>query len=148
MQLDNFYIPSIAPITEGTYRPFWSVIIPTYNCANYLEETLKSVLQQDPGQEQMQIEVVDDCSTKDDPEKVVKEIGKGRVSFFRQPKNVGAQRNFNTCIQRAKGHWVHILHGDDAVFPGFYERFQAAIEKEPIIGAAFCRTIYMDEMSQ
>jgi glycosyltransferase involved in cell wall biosynthesis len=38
-------------------------MIPTYNPrANYLEETLNKVLQQDPGPEQMQIEVVYDCS--------------------------------------------------------------------------------------
>jgi len=44
-------------------RPFWSVMIPTYNPrADYLEETLHSVLQQNPGPKQMQIEVVDDCS--------------------------------------------------------------------------------------
>jgi glycosyltransferase involved in cell wall biosynthesis len=38
-------------------------MIPTYNPrAEYLEETMKSVLQQDPGSEQMPIEVADDCS--------------------------------------------------------------------------------------
>jgi glycosyltransferase involved in cell wall biosynthesis len=137
--------PAIAPVPEGLYRPFWSVMIPTYNCADYLRQTLKSVLEQDPGPVRMQIEVVDNCSIKDDPEAVVKEIGKGRVSFFRQPKNVGAQANFNTCIQRARGHWVHILHSDDAVMPGFYRAFEAAFEKEPAIGAAFCRHIFIDE---
>ena len=41
-------------------------MIPTYNPrADYLEETLRSVLQQDPGPEQMQIEVVDDRSMDD-----------------------------------------------------------------------------------
>ncbi|NDJ21212.1 glycosyltransferase [Nostoc sp. B(2019)] len=120
-------------------------MIPTYNCANYLVETLKSVLAQDPGLEQMQIEVVDDCSIKDDPEAVVRELGQGRVSFFRQAQNVGLTTNFNTCIQRAKGEWVHILHGDDAVLPGFYSQMQQSIESEPNIGAAFCRCIFIDE---
>ena len=57
----------ILPVPEGTPRPVWSVMIPTYNCAKYLRETLVSVLAQDPGPEQMQIEVVDDYSTKDEP---------------------------------------------------------------------------------
>lgn len=138
--------PAIAPVPEGIYRPFWSVMIPTYNCAHhYLVQTLKSVLEQAPGFERMQIEVLDNCSTEGDPEAVIKEIGKGRVAFFRQPKNVGALANFNSCIQRAKGHWVHILHSDDAVMPGFYRAFEAAIKKEPGIGAAFCRHIFIDE---
>lgn len=140
--------PEIPPVPEGTSRPFWSVMIPTYNCADYLRDTLKSVLEQDPGSDQMQIEVVDDYSTKDDPETVVKEVGKGRVTFYRQPQNLGAIPNFNTCIQRAKGYWLHILHGDDLVVPGFYRRLRAGIETEPSLGAAFCRHIYIDEKGQ
>ncbi len=137
--------PVIDPVPEGVHRPFWSVMIPTYNCADLLRRTLKSVLDQDPGPDQMQIEVIDDRSTKDDPEAVVEEMGKGRVSFFRQPQNVGAQTNFTTCIQRSQGHWVHILHGDDMVMPGYYRRLREASEKEPSIGAAFCRYIFIDE---
>lgn len=127
--------------------PIWSVMIPTYNCANYLRESLASVLIQDPGPEIMQIEVVDDCSTKDDPEAVVKELGKGRVKFYRQPKNVGHVRNFNTCIDRAEGKLIHILHGDDSLQYGFYEKMQIPFEDKPQIGAAFCRTVFIDEDS-
>lgn len=114
--------PKIAAVPEGVKRPTWSVMIPTYNCAKYLTKTLESVLEQDPGPEDMQIEVVDDCSTLDDPEKVVREVGKGRVAFHRNPKNSGyCTLNFNICIQRSVGHLVHILHGDDYVLPGFYK---------------------------
>ncbi len=141
-------VPKIAPVPEGIDRPFWSVMIPNYNCADYLAETLKSVLQQDPGPEEMHIEVVDDCSTKDDPETVVREIGKGRVAFFRQPQNRGPSANFNTCIQRSRGQWVHILHSDDTVIPGFYSHLQAGVQQEPTIGAAFCRHIYTDGEGQ
>lgn len=148
MTLDRVFVPAINQVPEEVNRPFWSVMIPTYNCANFLVETLKSVLAQDPGSDIMQIEVVDDFSTKDDPEAVVRELGKGRVSFFRQPKNGGPIPNFNTCIQRAKGHWLHILHGDDMVLPGFYSTLQKSLEKEPTVGAAFCRHIFVDENGQ
>ncbi len=141
------YRTPITPLADGNSRPLWSVMIPTYNCANYLRETLTSVLAQDPGPEIMQIEVIDDHSTKDDPEAVVKELGQGRVSFYRQPENVRHVKNFNTCIQRARGKLIHILHGDDSVQYGFYKKMQAAFDMHPELGAAFCRHIYIDEQS-
>lgn len=143
----TLYRDTIPPVPNGTARPLWSVMIPTYNCAHFLGETLESVLLQAPGPEQMQIEVVDDGSTQDDPEAVVAEIGQGRVGFYRQPVNVGHTRNFNTCLKRARGQLVHLLHGDDGVRPGFYEVMQRPFAANPELGAAFCRDIRMDEES-
>jgi glycosyltransferase involved in cell wall biosynthesis len=137
--------PSVAPITDGAPRPFWSVMIPTHDCADYLRRTLASVLEQAPGPAEMQIEVVDDCSTRDDTERVVRVVGKGRVGFHRQPRNVGAVPNFNTCIARARGEWLHILHSDDLVRPGFYAALRAGIAQQPEVGAAFCRCSVIDE---
>ena len=137
--------PAIDPVPQGVNRPFWSVMIPTYNRAKYLERTLRSVLEQSPGPDEMQIEVIDNCSTENDPEAVVRKMGQNSISFYRQPKHVGMSANWNTCINRARGHWVHILHDDDMVLPGFYNRLREASEKEPAIGSAFCRFIYMDE---
>jgi glycosyltransferase involved in cell wall biosynthesis len=135
----------LAPIADGFPRPLWSVMIPTHNCAGYLRQTLASVLSQDPGPDIMQIEVVDDASTMDDPEAVVREIGRGRVPFYRQAGNVGHTANFQTCLERSRGRIVHLLHGDDAVRPGFYEKMGTAFERVPGLGAAFCRQIYLDE---
>jgi len=140
--------PLIEPVTQEHQRPFWSVMIPAYNGTKYLEQTLKSVLVQDPGPDEMQIEVVDDCSTKDDPEELVQDIGKGRISFFRNPQNVGLLSNWDTCIRRAHGHWVHILHQDDLVLSGFYEQLRAGIQKESSVGAAFCRHSYINEKNE
>lgn len=138
---------TILPVPTGISRPLWSVMIPTYNCANYLRETLTSVLAQDPGTDLMQIEVVDDCSTQDDPEAIVRELAGDRVSFYRQPQNVGYIKNFDTCLQRSRGELVHLLHGDDVVMPGFYRKLQAGFEARPEIGAAFSRHIFIDEQN-
>ena len=109
----NSPYPVIAPVPREVSRPFWSIMIPVYNCAHYLRATLASVLSQIPREEPVQIEVIDDHSTQDDPACVVEECGRGRVTYFRHPVNVGPQANFTTCIERARGEWVHILHGDD-----------------------------------
>jgi glycosyltransferase involved in cell wall biosynthesis len=139
------YRSKIPPVPERTVRPFWSVMIPTYHCARFLRQTLESVIAQDPGPEMMQIEVVDDRSIIDDPAAVVAEVAPGRVAFYRQSRNVGHTKNFETCLRRARGKVVHLLHGDDYVLDGFYHKLQQAFEIQPEIGAAFCRQIFMDD---
>ena len=141
--------PGFAPVPAGIARPFWSVMVPIYNGPpHYLRETLQSVLRQDPGPGEMQIEVIDNCSTAFDPEPVVREVGRGRIAFHRQRENIGIGGNFNACIERARGQWVHMLHADDTVRPGFYERLRTGIETYPGVGAALTRTIFMDEDGQ
>jgi glycosyltransferase involved in cell wall biosynthesis len=140
------YIPTIAPVSDRVERPFWSVMIPTFNAnKKYLVEALESVLVQDPGPTHMQIEVVDDGTTAFDLEAVVKEVGKGRVAFYRQPQNLGLAANWNTCIQRAQGLWIHLLHQDDKVRTGFYEHLRGPCEQDQRIAAAFCRSAGIGE---
>lgn len=141
-------VSSIPTIAENVERPRWSVMIPAYNCADYLRLTLESVLQQDPGPEHMHIEVVDDCSTRDDPATVVRQVAGNRVQFYRQPQNVGAIANFNTCLQRSVGRLVHILHGDDLVVDGFYRQLEAPLLQNDDLGAACCRQTFIDEQGR
>jgi hypothetical protein len=143
--LQSEYRPVIPRVSDDIKRPLWSVMIPTYNCASYLRDALRSVLSQDPGPDVMQIEVVDDASTQDNPESVATELGRGRVDFFRQRRNLGHVGNFNSCLARARGRLVHLLHGDDYVRRGFYSALSHAFETEARVGAAFCRGIYMDD---
>jgi glycosyltransferase involved in cell wall biosynthesis len=140
-------VPKIAPITQSGSRPFWSVMIPTYNCAEYLGQTLQSVLAQDFGPDLMQIEVIDDCSNKDDPEAVVKAVGRERVKFHRKPTNAGPIANFNTCIERSRGRYVHILHGDDTVEVGYYECIGNLIKRFPDAGFYATRCFSVDSES-
>ena len=136
--------PIVSPAADPPDRPFWSVMIPVYNCSDYLRLALRSVLAQISTEDRIQIEVIDDCSTIGDAPAVIAEFDDPRVSYFRHPQNVGPQANFTTCVQRSKGHWVHILHGDDMVAPGFYETFEAVARNHPDIGAAFCRVLNVD----
>jgi cellulose synthase/poly-beta-1,6-N-acetylglucosamine synthase-like glycosyltransferase len=144
MNLDS-YRAIIQPVSVGEMRPLWSVMIPTYHCAHYLRETLAGILAQDPGPERMQIEVIDDHSTQDDPASVANELGQGRITFYQQPQNVGYINNFETCLHRSRGHLIHLLHGDDCVRYNFYQKMQQIFERHPDIGAAFCRHIIIDD---
>ena len=142
LKLDDF--PSISPVRDHIARPLWSVMIPTYNCARYLQQTLESVLAQDPGPDQMQIEVIDNCSTLDDPEAVVKEYGRGRVKFNRNATNIGISANWNLCLERSNGRLIHILHGDDWVTDKFYRRVNDVfLDSE--VSVCITRAFYADE---
>jgi len=140
--------PSILPVVANEAgRPLWSVMIPAYNCIAFLSETLQSVLMQDQGTEQMQIEVVDDCSTDGDVGALVEAIGKGRIRYFKQELNRGSLRNFETCINRSRGRWVHLLHGDDRVEAGFYQEIESLFSANQEAGAAFTNFAFIDGKS-
>jgi hypothetical protein len=51
--------------------------------------------------------------------------------------------SWNRCIERARGHWVHILHQDDIVLPGFYDVLRKGAEQSHA-GAIFCRHAIAD----
>jgi glycosyltransferase involved in cell wall biosynthesis len=140
--------PIIQPLPLGVERPLWSVMIPVYNCGTFLKETLLSVLVQKIPEQHMQIEVVDDASTDIDVQQLVQEVGKGRISYYRQAQNVGSLRNFETCLNRAKGHLVHLLHGDDYVGQGYYTQIGQLLNQYPEAGAAFCRYRCVNEKGE
>jgi len=138
--------PTITPLPcDRRDAPLWSIMIPVYNCSRFLPEVLKSVLIQDMGVNYMQIEVIDDASTDADVEGLVKKIGKGRILYYRQERNVGSLRNFETCINRAHGKLVHVLHGDDRLLNGFYRDLTKLFNDYPEAGAAFCNYNFIDE---
>jgi glycosyltransferase involved in cell wall biosynthesis len=120
-------------------------MIPVYNSTEYLEKTLESVLCQDPGPDHMQIEVVDGHSTRNEPSALVRRVAGDRVAVFRHPEPLPMYANWNSCIERARGEWVHILHSDDLVLPGFYSRLRESLAPRPELGAAFVRWSIIDE---
>jgi len=142
--------PAIAALEPGIVRPLISVMIPTYRPSALLLETLQSVLAQDPGPQAMQIEVVDDASPGAEFElaALIERINAvapvGRVNVHRAAANAGLAGNWNRCIERARGEFVHLLHQDDRVRPGFYRDLGAALAARPDLLMAFCRCEFID----
>lgn len=112
-----------------------------------LRQTLESVLQQACGPEEMQIEVVDDRSPEVDVEAMVRSIGGWRIGFSQNPKNLGLAGCWNACIERSRGHWVHILHQDDYILPGFYTRLAVAAQLHPEVSLLATRSFFVDAES-
>lgn len=99
-------------------KPVISLIIPTYNCEEYLRETADSVLSQLP--ENCELILVDDGSTDATPEILRSYDGKDdRIRIaFREHGGVSEARNAG--IDMARGEWVAFMDCDDCLKTGFF----------------------------
>jgi len=104
---------------NNTVSPLVTIAIPTYNRADgHLKEALESALRQT--YTNTEIIVSDNCST-DDTEKVVRSFFDKRIRYFRHEKNIGANNNFNFCLNNARGDFFLLLCDDDMIDPDFVE---------------------------
>lgn len=88
-----------------------SVIMPSYNTARFIKETIESVLEQTYSN--WELIIVDDCST-DNTDKVVSEYLKDeRIRYIKNEKNSGAAISRNRALREAKGKWIAFLDSDD-----------------------------------
>jgi len=114
-----------------SYRPFISVVIPTFNRARQVQAALKSVLAQT--YPEFEAIVVDDGST-DGTDESIKQIVRlqggngGQVRYFFQP-NQGQSAARNKGIDEARGEWVAFLDSDDVWLPEKLEWQVRAIER-------------------
>ena len=129
--------PAIPPVPTGTKRPFWSVVIPIVNRPEFFPETLACVLSQWTGAEDMEIIVLDNGSNP--PQNQIPDVlGRGIIRYCRLSETIPLQENWNTAVSLCRGQWVHLLHSDDYVLPGFYDRFKASLANcADSVGGAF-----------
>lgn len=91
-----------------------SVVVPTYNRAGFIAESLESIL--DQTYRDIEVIVVDDAST-DDTEREVLGLGDDRVRYVRHDENRGPSAARNTGIRTAAGEFVAFLDSDDRWVP-------------------------------
>ena len=106
--------------------PNVSVVIPTYNRADYLHEAITSVLSQ--SYRDFEIIVVDDGST-DDTRRVLEHfIAEGSIQYIYQT-NAGGGNARDTGIQAAQGKYIALLDSDDLFLPNKLEKQIAFLEE-------------------
>ena len=120
-----------------------SIIMPSYNTAKFIAETLDSVLRQT--YTNWELIIVDDCS-KDDTDAVVAAYTDPRIRYLKNDANSGAAVSRNRALREAKGRWIAFLDSDDLWLPEKLEKQIAFMEREQV---AFSYTNYeeIDEAS-
>jgi glycosyltransferase involved in cell wall biosynthesis len=106
-------------------QPLVSIIIPCYNTAQFIAETIQSVITQT--YVNWQCVIVNDGST-DNTEDVIKTLiaGDDRFAFYAQP-NSGPSVARNLAISTAAGEYILPLDGDDKISPNYVEECVKAL---------------------
>lgn len=95
-------------------KPFFSVIIATYNRRRQLEEAVGSVLSQ--SYEDFELIIVDDHSEDETPDYLAG-LDDDRIRVFTNEKNMHVSHSRNTGIEKARGEWIVFLDDDDRMLP-------------------------------
>jgi glycosyltransferase involved in cell wall biosynthesis len=113
-------------------RPKVSVVMPTWNRADLIADSLDSVLNQTLPPSQ--VIVVNDGST--DRTREVLERYKSRIEYLEQP-NGGRARALNLGFSRVTGDYIWTFDDDDIAFPDFLERSLKVFEAHPELGFTY-----------
>ncbi len=87
-----------------------SIIMPSYNTAKYIKDSINSVIEQT--YKNWELIIVDDCSS-DNTDEVVKQFNDDRIKYFKNETNSGAAVSRNRALKEAKGKWIAFLDSDD-----------------------------------
>lgn len=107
--------------------PFFSIVIPLYNKENFIENTLKSVLNQ--GFTDFELIIINDGST-DRSEEIVLKFNDNRIHYFTQ-ENQGVSAARNLGIAQAKSNYIAFLDADDYWYPNFLSEMCSMINQFP-----------------
>jgi glycosyltransferase involved in cell wall biosynthesis len=108
-----------------------SIILPTYNRAAYLRDSIGSVLRQ-PDVD-LELFVIDDGST-DNTGSVVSSFADDRIKYYKRPHTgrLSAMKNF--AIDKAKGEFLAFMDSDDLWTPGKLKKQLQLLKENPGLG--------------
>ena len=90
--------------------PIVSVIMPAYNCAQFIQKPINSVLIQDVP---LELIIINDCSTDDTETVIMKNLPNSTIRYIKNKTNMGVARTRNKGVRYAKGKYVAFLDSDD-----------------------------------
>ncbi len=105
-----------------------TVAIPTYNRCHLLCQSLDSALGQ--LEDGVEILVSDNASTDETPKVMKKYCKEHKIRYYRNSKNLGMDKNFFNCFQKANGEYIQFLSDDDILLPGAIKKILYLIKTE------------------
>ncbi len=106
-----------------------SIITPSYNCANFIGETIESIIAQTYSN--WELLITDDCSTDASREVINDYVKKdSRIKLFSLEKNSGAGIARNNSIEKASGRFIAFCDSDDRWYPEKLEKQLAFMEEK------------------
>jgi len=109
--------------------PLVSIVVPAYNNADYLAETLDSILAQ--SYPSLEVIVADHSSADGTWDVMQAYANDPRVTLLTTEAGGGALRNWNRVSQAATGKYLKLVCGDDLLYPGIVAHQVAALEAAP-----------------
>ncbi len=111
--------------------PFFSIVIPTYNRAHIIADSLHSILQQEFTD--WEVIVIDDAST-DNTKEIVESFKETKFQYFRNEKNVERSISRNRGIEKSRGTYICFLDSDDYFLPNHLSSLHQTIlvQQNPI----------------
>jgi len=120
-------------------KPLVTIITPVYNCAEFINETIDSVVNQDyPDLHHL---VIDDAST--DYPRYPRVTSK--LSIIRNPVNLGEQKTVNQALQFADSKYFMLVNADDPLLPGAVSKLVEFMEANPDVLCAYPDWRVIDE---
>jgi glycosyltransferase involved in cell wall biosynthesis len=126
-----------------TAEPLVSIIIPTFNRTHYLRTAIASALAQ--SYRNIEVIIADDASATDVRAAIADLLADPRVSYRRNPTNLGMGGNTWGALAAAAGKYVGTIHDDDAWEPDFLATLVPPLERDDSLSTAFSDHHIMDE---
>lgn len=124
--------------------PLVSILITSYNRANFIEEAIKSALNQT--YKRIEIIIVDNCSTDYTREILNKYEPNSTISIYFNETNIGQFPNRNKAASLANGKYLKYLDSDDLLYPYSVEIMVMAMEKFPESGIGISYEVFQNHL--
>ena len=121
-----------------------SIALCTYNGGRFLGQQLDSIIRQT--YQNLEIIIVDDCSTDGTPEVITQYAKKdSRIKFFKNETNLGFNKNFEKAIRLTTGEYISISDQDDIWLPGKIEAMVKNIADNWLI---YSKSVFINDKNE